>query len=118
VCTPSARTPVSCCNDDFVVWCSAKEQTLGRTSPQSNFVRVYSDGTCFWWPLFEQSSSHCEIDVTWYPFDDQRCNLSFESWKYNAGVLDITATHLQDLFYHYSTNEEWELIGRYHLHQW
>jgi len=91
---------------------SAKQQTLGDKSPQSNFVRVYSDGTCYWWPLFEQSESHCSIDVTWYPFDDQTCNLSFESWKYNSRMLNITAKQLPELDYHYNPNEEWALQGR------
>jgi len=91
--------------------CSAREQTVGSRSPQSNFVRLYSDGTCLWWPLFEQSVSHCMIDVTWYPFDDQHCNLSFESWKYNSDMLNITATQLPELYFHYNTNEEWKLLG-------
>lgn len=38
---------------------------------QSNFV-VYSDGTINWIPpgIFEIS---CKIDITWFPFDEQRC---------------------------------------------
>ena len=90
---------------------SGQEQAAGEKSPQSNFVRVHSDGTCIWWPLFEQSESHCPIDVTWYPFDDQHCNLSFESWKYNSEVLMITAKHLPELVEHYNVNEEWSLLG-------
>jgi len=94
------------------VWGSAKELTPGSQSPQSNFVRVYSDGTCTWWPLFEQSVSHCSIDVTWYPFDSQHCDLSFESWKYNVRALNISALRLEgELFFHYNENEEWNLLG-------
>jgi len=93
------------------MWCSAKEQTFGRTSPQSDYVRVYSNGTCLWWPLFEHSVSHCPIDVTWYPFDDQRCNLSFESWKFNSETLYFTAKRQPELLSHYNENEEWHIIG-------
>ena len=97
----------------ITVLCSAKQQSQGDKSPQSNFVRVYHDGTCVWWPLFEQSVSHCSIDVTWFPFDDQRCNLSFESWKYNNETLNITTKALEpDINYHYVSNEEWNMIGR------
>jgi len=91
---------------------SAKQQTLGDKSPQSNYVRVHSDGTCYWWPLFEQCQSHCSIDVTWYPFDDQMCDLIFESWKYNSLMLNITPKQLPELTYHYNENEEWALQGR------
>jgi len=73
---------------------------------------VYSDGRCLWWPLFEESASHCPLDVTWYPFDDQRCNLSFESWKYNSDVLNLTVRQLPELYSHYNANEEWTLLGR------
>ena len=61
--------------------------------------------------MFEHSVSHCPIDVTWYPFDDQQCQLSFESWKYNSQTLNITAKQLQELDYHYNENEEWNLLG-------
>jgi len=91
--------------------CSAKQQTQGDKSPQSNFVRVDHNGLCTWKPLFEQSVSHCSIDVTWYPFDDQRCNLSFESWKYNSRMLNITTIH-QPIYYDYNPNEEWDLLGQ------
>ena len=88
-----------------------KQQSEGDKSPQSNFVRVHSDGTCIWWPLFEQSMSHCRIDVTWFPFDDQHCNLSFESWKYNSDALKFVAKRLPDLYRHYNINDEWTLLG-------
>jgi len=93
---------------------SAKQQTMGEKSPQSNYVRIYSNGTCMWWPMFEESVSHCPIDVTWYPFDYQKCNLSFESWKYNKNMLNITAKHLPKRSYqHYIPDEEWKLLGRH-----
>jgi len=94
-----------------VLW-SAQQQTVGDKSPQSNYVRVHRDGMCVWWPLFERSVTHCTIDVTWYPFDDQRCSLIFESWKYNTNVMNISAVlRLSDNDYHYVVNDEWELQG-------
>ena len=29
----------------------------------------------------------CIIDITYYPFDDQRCELTFGSWSYNIGKV-------------------------------
>ena len=31
-----------------------------------------------------------QIDITWFPFDDQECELKFGSWTYNSGALNIT----------------------------
>ena len=28
--------------------------------------------------------SSCQIDITWFPFDDQDCLLKFGSWTYNG----------------------------------
>ena len=28
--------------------------------------------------------SSCQIDITWFPFDDQDCSLKFGSWTYNG----------------------------------
>ena len=32
--------------------------------------------------LFSQST--CLIDITWFPFDDQNCEMKFGSWTYNG----------------------------------
>ena len=28
--------------------------------------------------------SSCPIDITWFPFDDQNCEMKFGSWSYNG----------------------------------
>ena len=28
--------------------------------------------------------STCKIDITWFPFDDQQCDLKFGSWTYSG----------------------------------
>ena len=28
--------------------------------------------------------STCKIDITWFPFDDQNCEMKFGSWTYNG----------------------------------
>ena len=33
-----------------------------------------------WFP----SKSTCKIDITWFPFDDQQCDLKFGSWTYSG----------------------------------
>jgi len=91
---------------------SARQQISGNISPQSEYVRVLHDGVCVWWPMYEQSMSHCAINVTHFPFDNQRCYLIFESWKYNSSQLYINSSLLTESKHHYQESEQWELLGR------
>ena len=39
----------------------------------------------FWLHLVEGIfKSTCQIDITWFPFDDQDCEMKFGSWTYNG----------------------------------
>lgn len=46
-------------------------------------VVVKDNGTCLYVPpgIFK---STCKIDITWFPFDDQRCEMKFGSWTYDG----------------------------------
>ena len=46
-------------------------------------VVVTSEGLCTYIPpgMFKSS---CPIDITWFPFDDQSCDMKFGSWTYNG----------------------------------
>ncbi|KAL3998440.1 Acetylcholine receptor subunit alpha-type unc-38 [Acanthocheilonema viteae] len=33
--------------------------------------------------------SLCQIDVRWFPFDEQRCHFKFGSWTYSQDLLDL-----------------------------
>ena len=55
---------------------------------QTNIV-ASSDGSMLYVPpgIFK---STCKIDITWFPFDDQSCDLKFGSWTYNGFKVDKT----------------------------
>ncbi|VDN58348.1 unnamed protein product [Dracunculus medinensis] len=46
------------------------------------------DGVVTWEPpaIFK---SMCQIDVRWFPFDEQKCHLKFGSWTYSDDLLDL-----------------------------
>ena len=44
---------------------------------------VTSSGLCTYIPPGIFMSS-CPIDITWFPFDDQNCDMKFGSWTYNG----------------------------------
>lgn len=60
----------------FGIFCSADEEF--DSTYQTNVV-VRSNGSCSYLPpgIFK---STCKIDITWFPFDDQKCELKFGSW--------------------------------------
>lgn len=60
--------------------CSADEGFDG-TYPTNVVVR--NNGSCLYVPpgIFK---STCKIDITWFPFDDQRCEMKFGSWTYDG----------------------------------
>ncbi|KAF7397977.1 hypothetical protein HZH68_009199 [Vespula germanica] len=66
-------------------------------------VVVKNNGTCLYVPpgIFK---STCKIDITWFPFDDQRCEMKFGSWTYDgfqrstAGGDDSARTRRPDLW--------------------
>ena len=44
---------------------------------------VTDEGRCTYIPpgIFK---STCQIDITWFPFDDQNCDMKFGSWTYDG----------------------------------
>ena len=92
---------------------SARRQTLIDKSPESLMVRVHNDGSCAWWPMFLYSESRCPIDVTWFPFDKQICEVNYESYTLSTNHMNITAKQFQA--HEYKDTGEWELLGMYTL---
>ena len=54
---------------------------------QTNVV-VSHDGKCLYVPpgIFK---STCKIDITWFAFDDQKCDLKFGSWTYSGWKVEL-----------------------------
>ena len=88
-------------------------------APQSRYVRVRNDGWCYWSPFYSWSISHCHVTSTWFPFDEQYCDLVYESWKYSAQEMNFT-TYSEGITCNGSgikedeflPNDMWELIGK------
>lgn len=49
---------------------------------------LYPAGTITWLPpaIFQSS---CQIDVTYFPFDQQKCVMKFGSWTYNGDQVSL-----------------------------
>uniref|UniRef100_A0A8C6SEH3 Si:ch211-39a7.1 n=1 Tax=Neogobius melanostomus TaxID=47308 RepID=A0A8C6SEH3_9GOBI len=53
--------------------------------------------------------STCNVDVRWFPFDIQKCELKFGSWTYDGWLLDLQMNEAD--ISGYMPNGEWDLIG-------
>ncbi|KAH7700449.1 EAT-2 protein, partial [Aphelenchoides avenae] len=81
-----------------------------------NFI-VKHDGTVQQVPPAIVKCS-CNIDITWFPFDEQMCILNFGSWTYTGNLLNLTiddpsnetGVHMMDVSY-YVPNGEWDLVA-------
>ena len=79
-----------------------------------DLVRVYPNGSCSWYPEF-RSAAHCPMNIAWYPFDEQTCSLSYESWGHHEREVNLTTEHPAVNSYQYQSSSEWELIGLYKI---
>ncbi|XP_051882454.1 neuronal acetylcholine receptor subunit alpha-10-like [Pristis pectinata] len=80
------------------------------TGPADTNVVVRHDGLVTWdSPAIVRSS--CRLDVRWFPFDRQRCPLTFGSWTHGGQLLDLwpgeRGAQLSDFVEHV----EWEVLG-------
>ncbi|XP_076680794.1 nicotinic acetylcholine receptor alpha7 subunit isoform X1 [Andrena cerasifolii] len=92
---------------DVLMYNSADEGFDG-TYPTN--VVVKNNGTCLYVPpgIFK---STCKIDITWFPFDDQRCEMKFGSWTYDGFQLDLQLQNESGDISSFITNGEWDLLG-------
>lgn len=72
-------------------------------------VLVNASGYCQYIPPGILKST-CYIDVRWFPFDVQKCDLKFGSWTHNGWLLDLQMLDVDTSTY--IPNGEWDLVGK------
>ncbi|XP_063180915.1 neuronal acetylcholine receptor subunit alpha-10-like [Chroicocephalus ridibundus] len=78
-------------------------------SVETNVV-LRSDGHITWdSPAITKSS--CKVDVSYLPFDGQRCRLTFGSWSYNGNQIDLHNRLDTGDLTDFVENVEWEALG-------
>jgi len=71
---------------------------------------VTSDGDVLW-VVPAMTKSSCRIDVTFFPFDEQRCTLKFGSWTYDGLQMDLVNLSATGDLSKYTSSGEWDLVG-------
>ena len=69
--------------------CFSADEKFDGTYPTN--VVVTNEGHCTYIPpgIFK---STCLIDITWFPFDDQNCEMKFGSWTYNGFKVTLLSS--------------------------
>uniref|UniRef100_A0A665WHI5 Neuronal acetylcholine receptor subunit alpha-9-I-like n=1 Tax=Echeneis naucrates TaxID=173247 RepID=A0A665WHI5_ECHNA len=84
---------------DIVLYNKADEESSG---PSSTNVKLRYNGEIIWdSPAITKST--CVVDVSYFPFDWQQCNLTFGSWTYNGNQVGDLSDFVE--------NVEWECHG-------
>nr|XP_040565965.1 neuronal acetylcholine receptor subunit alpha-7-like [Lepeophtheirus salmonis]XP_040565967.1 neuronal acetylcholine receptor subunit alpha-7-like [Lepeophtheirus salmonis] len=55
--------------------------------------------------------STCEIDITWFPFDEQNCTFKFGSWTHDGNRLNLSMMDSKGDLTNFETSVEWEVLG-------
>lgn len=90
LCTTGMEFPLMSCKLHITIttinaiiqhWICSADEGFDGTFPTNVVVR--NNGSCVYIPpgIFK---STCKIDITWFPFDDQRCEMKFGSWTYDG----------------------------------
>lgn len=73
-------------------------------------MNVYSNGDVIWSrPGLLKST--CKFDLSYYPFDIQKCHMKFGSWVYTGDDLDLKVHKSNIDVANMQLNEEWDLIN-------
>ncbi|CAI4226524.1 unnamed protein product [Auanema sp. JU1783] len=91
---------------DIVLYNNADDYTAGYM--RSRAMVLYT-GTVFW-PPPTQLRSTCKVDVSLFPFDEQKCFLKFGSWTYHGFQVDITNRSDNIDLTNYVPSGEFELV--------
>ena len=73
-------------------------------------VVIQHDGTNSWYAPTEFKSI-CKIDISFFPFDRQKCPLKFGSWTYNGDFLNFTNQRDTADLSQYILSGEWDLVS-------
>ena len=96
---------------DIALVNSAQPYALTRKPAQADLL---SDGSVGYYPAGRMATK-CALDITYFPFDYQSCEVRFESWVYPAHALDIeewdgeAAVDIKDVY----PNHLWTIASYY-----
>ncbi|XP_069131040.1 neuronal acetylcholine receptor subunit alpha-6-like [Argopecten irradians] len=73
-------------------------------------INIKSDGSIFWEP-YEVFETKCAMDVEYFPFDSQTCNISVGVWTSDIDQIFVRTGAVEFDLEYYQESSEWNLTG-------
>ncbi|XP_065936799.1 neuronal acetylcholine receptor subunit beta-2-like [Magallana gigas] len=74
------------------------------------YVVLAFDGTLSWKP-YQVFQSQCSIDVTYFPFDTQTCNIQFTMWSHYTYQVTLSSSSSSVEMDDYKVNKVWKITS-------
>uniref|UniRef100_K1R8K6 Neuronal acetylcholine receptor subunit alpha-6 n=1 Tax=Magallana gigas TaxID=29159 RepID=K1R8K6_MAGGI len=74
------------------------------------YVVLAFDGTLSWKP-YQVFQSQCSIDVTYFPFDTQTCNIQFTMWSHYTYQVTLSSSSSSVEMGDYKVNKVWKITS-------
>lgn len=71
---------------------------------------VYYDGRVHWEPGGNFRTT-CDINIYYFPFDRQHCEINIGAWVYHSAKMNVTNVSSDVNTDNYTLNGEWELLS-------
>lgn len=95
---------------DIVLYNNIDESLSEASAKRSPYITVFANGTNLWkYPVTYNSS--CSVDITFFPFDYQKCKMKFGSWTYASRQLKLFASGTTLKADGYINSSEWDLVN-------
>ncbi|XP_045187824.2 acetylcholine receptor subunit delta-like [Mercenaria mercenaria] len=113
--TPSAYNNI---NELFIpqddIWkpdISLRNTFKSFTGLGASYLNAYvtSAGTVEWNP-YQVLESTCSVDITYFPFDTQTCELKFTAWSYSKAHVELNQGSRGVQLEEYVENSAWKLV--------
>lgn len=76
------------------------------------YIYIGSGGDVLWKP-YEVFETRCSIDITYFPYDKQKCDIVFIVWSYSVIEVSITKSSKGIDFYEFEENSVWTVLKTY-----
>ena len=77
----------------------------------SSRVQIFSNGKVSRGPIYKWKTA-CVVDLSYFPFDEQTCNITFSSWAYDGTQLNDTLPAAASEYTEHLKNGEWNILSK------
>ncbi|XP_074613185.1 neuronal acetylcholine receptor subunit alpha-10-like [Acropora palmata] len=95
---------------DIVLYNSAEFTFSGGTHKYKTDVVIYSNGDTIWLAP-AMFVTVCQLDVRFFPFDEQKCRMKFGSWTHDESRVDMRIFGNASNDDIYTEHGEWQLLS-------